>query len=130
MGLQAIIMAGGEGVRTAETPPLPEPGETGFLLAPDGESVSLFTRDTVYAPEQTALLRLLLLHREQGTRNLHTSCAICTPDGCAPWRKEEKWRKRKKTPRFRFDKMRRAAYNNTVEASWGVRQRSVFTHIS
>ena len=250
LAAEALRRMGVSRVRTAETPPLPEPGETGFLLAPDGESVSLFTRDTVYAPEQTALLRLLLLHREQGKlydlpgtpRAAEEISALQPPDGsdaCA-WQRTaaedglatmllicrslrekplEAWiasghpgdplpdggqgqggaaavadradapcagggravfpspglchrgggrppgrgadhrrggghgicpravrsvrrtgarpggRKKnggngKKTPRFRLDKMRRAAYNNTVEASWGVRQRSVFTHIS
>lgn len=66
LAAEALRRMGVTQVRTAEGTPLPELGETGFLLTPDGESVSLFTRERVYAPEQTALLRLLLLHREQG----------------------------------------------------------------
>ena len=40
LAAEALRRMGVSRVRTAETPPLPEPGETGFLLAPDGESVS------------------------------------------------------------------------------------------
>ena len=42
----------------------------------------------------------------------------------------EKWKERQNLSRFRLDKRGGRTYNNTVETSWGVRQFSVFTHIS
>lgn len=66
MAAEALRRMGAAHVRTEEKPVMPEEGETGFLLSPAGDGAALLTRDGAVSPEKTALLKLLLLCREQG----------------------------------------------------------------
>jgi len=68
LAAEGLRRMGARRVRTAEAARAEaEAGEVGFLLSPDGESLTVFTDGHVFSGEETGLMVLSLCHKRRGT---------------------------------------------------------------